>query len=197
MPLEKAPRRMTLRQLLTHAEKCARDLIEHLQSSYVLQVADFRYNTQAKDSELTGGIYRAIAPTKQVYKPTEWNAFRVELRDERLKATLNGELIQDVDLTKFDRPVKRHDGTDAPPVKDRPRRGHIGFQHLSRNNEPVWIRGDSVRLAQVVCNLIVNAVKFSAPEALIAIALSRDADEATLVVSDRAGNRLIRRLHWG
>jgi len=42
MPLEKAPRRMTLRQLLTHAEKCSRDLIEHLQSSYVLQIADFR-----------------------------------------------------------------------------------------------------------------------------------------------------------
>ena len=38
-----------------------------------LQVADLRYNTAAKDSELTGGIYRAIAPTKQVYKPTEWN----------------------------------------------------------------------------------------------------------------------------
>jgi hypothetical protein len=33
-----------------------------------LQVADFRYNTQAKDSELTGGIYRAIAPSRQVYR---------------------------------------------------------------------------------------------------------------------------------
>ena len=28
---------------------------------------------KALDSELTGGIYRAIAPRKQVYKPTEWN----------------------------------------------------------------------------------------------------------------------------
>jgi hypothetical protein len=35
-----------------------------------LQVADYRYNTQAKPSELTGGIYRAIAPSKQVYKLT-------------------------------------------------------------------------------------------------------------------------------
>ena len=110
-----------------------------------LQVADFRYNTAAKDSELTGGIYRAIAPTKQVYKPTEWNKFRVELKGDHLKVTLNGEVIQDVDLSKFDQKVKRHDGTDAPPIKDRPRKGHLGFQHLSRNNEPVLIRGARIK----------------------------------------------------
>lgn len=110
-----------------------------------LQVADLRYNTAAKDSELTGGIYRAIAPTKQVYKPTEWNSVRVELKGQHLKATVNGEVVQDVDLSKFDQPVKRHDGTDAPPVKDRPRQGHIGFQHLSRNNEPVYIRGARIK----------------------------------------------------
>ncbi|MBX9578916.1 MAG: DUF1080 domain-containing protein [Gemmataceae bacterium] len=104
------------------------------------QVADFRYNTEAKDSELTAGIYRAIAPTKQVYKPTEWNAVRIELKGTHLKATVNGEVVQDVDLSTFDQPVKRHDGTDAPPVKDRPKTGHIGFQHLSQNNEPVLIR---------------------------------------------------------
>jgi hypothetical protein len=106
-----------------------------------LQVADYRYNTQAKPSELTGGIYRAIAPSRQVYRPTEWNKFRVELKGVHLKVTLNGEVIQDVDLDKYDQSVKRHDGSLAPPVKDRPRKGHIGFQHLSQRNEPVLIRG--------------------------------------------------------
>jgi Domain of Unknown Function (DUF1080) len=110
-----------------------------------LQVADLRYNTEAKDSELTGGIYRAIAPTKQVYKPTEWNTLRIELKGDHLKATINGEVVQDIDLTKYDQKVKRHDGTDAPPVKDRPRKGHIGFQHLSRNNEPVLIRNVRIK----------------------------------------------------
>jgi hypothetical protein len=110
-----------------------------------LQFADFRYNTEAKDSELTGGIYRAIAPTKQVYRPTEWNRARVELRGSRLEVELNGEKIQDVDLSKFDQPVLRHDGTPAPPIKDRPRRGHIGFQHLSRDNEPISIRNPRIK----------------------------------------------------
>lgn len=106
-----------------------------------LQLADLRYNTQAKDSELTGGIYRAIAPSKQVYKPTEWNRVQITLKGQRLTVVINGEKIQDVDLATFDQPVKRHDGTDAAPIKDRPRKGHIGFQHLSRNNEPVMYRG--------------------------------------------------------
>ena len=109
------------------------------------QIADLRYNPQAKDSELTGGLYRAVAPTKQVYKPTEWNSVRLELKGEKLKATVNGEVVQDIDLSTFDKPVKRHDGMDAPPIKDRPRKGHIGFQHLSRDNEPVLIRGARVK----------------------------------------------------
>jgi hypothetical protein len=105
-----------------------------------LQIADVRYNPSAKPSELTGAIYRALAPRKQLYRPADWNRFRIDLKGSHLKVTLNGEMIQDVDLSTLDQPTKRHDGSDAPPVKDRPRRGHIGFQHLSRNNEPVLIR---------------------------------------------------------
>jgi hypothetical protein len=41
--------------------------------------------------------------------------------------------------------VKRHDGSLAPPIKDRPKRGHLGFQHLSRNNEPVMIRNARIK----------------------------------------------------
>jgi hypothetical protein len=110
-----------------------------------LQIADLRYNPKAKESELTGGIYRAITPIKHVYKPSEWNTFRIELRGEKLKATVNGEVVQEVDLTKFTETVKRHDGTDAPPIKVRPRRGHLGFQHLSRNNEPVLYRNVRIK----------------------------------------------------
>jgi hypothetical protein len=111
-----------------------------------LQMADYRYNPEAKDSELTGGIYRAIAPTRQVYRPTEWNAYEIELVGSIMKVQLNGETIQDIDLEKYDQPVKRHDNTDAPPVKDRPRRGHLGFQELSRDGAHVQIRHARIRV---------------------------------------------------
>jgi hypothetical protein len=111
-----------------------------------LQMADLRYNPQAKDSELTGGLYRAVAPRKQVYKPTEWNRYRITCKGPRLQVVLNGEPILDVDLEKETATVKRHDNTGAPPLKDRPRRGRIGFQELSRGDVPVQIRGARIRV---------------------------------------------------
>ncbi len=110
-----------------------------------LQMADFRYNTNAKPSELTGGLYRAIAPTKQVYKPAEWNRYRITLKGPKVEVELNGQKILNVNLDEQTQTVKRHDGTDAPPLKDRPRKGHIGFQNLSRGDEHVQIRNARIR----------------------------------------------------
>jgi len=110
-----------------------------------LQLADFRYNTQANAAELTGALYRAAPPTEQVYRPTGWNTCRIELKGTHLAVTLNGQCIQDLDLATLDQPTRRHDGSAAPPVKDRPRRGHIGFQHLSRDKEPILIRNARIR----------------------------------------------------
>ena len=42
MLTEKPLRRMTLRQLLTHSEKCSRDLIEQINGNFVPSVSDFR-----------------------------------------------------------------------------------------------------------------------------------------------------------
>ncbi len=111
-----------------------------------LQMADYRYNPQAKDSELTGGIYRAIAPRKQVYKPTQWNSYIVTLKGSRLHVVLNGEVIQDLNLDEQTQLVLRHNGQPCPKVKDRPRKGHIGFQELSRGVEHVLIRNARIKV---------------------------------------------------
>jgi hypothetical protein len=42
MGSDKSVRRMTLRQLLTHSEKCARDLIELVHTGFLSKVVDFR-----------------------------------------------------------------------------------------------------------------------------------------------------------
>jgi len=110
-----------------------------------LQMADFRYNTNAKPSELTGGLYRAVAPTKQVYKPTEWNKYHITLKGPKVEVELNGQKILNVNLEEQTKTVKRHDGTDAPPLKERPRKGYIGFQNLSRGDEHVQIRNARIK----------------------------------------------------
>jgi hypothetical protein len=111
-----------------------------------LQMADLRYNPQAKDSELTGGLYRAVAPSKQLYKPTEWNHYRITLKGPRLTVVLNDETIQDLNLNEQKQEVRRHDGSLAPPLKDRPRRGHIGFQELSRGGAHAQIRNARIKV---------------------------------------------------
>jgi hypothetical protein len=111
-----------------------------------LQMADYRYNPQAKDSELAGGIYRAIAPRKQVYKPEQWNSYVVTLKGSRLHVVLNGEVIHDLNLDEQTQVVLRHNGQPCPKVKDRPGKGHIGFQELSRGTEHVLIRNARIKV---------------------------------------------------
>jgi signal transduction histidine kinase/ActR/RegA family two-component response regulator len=50
---------------------------------------------------------------------------------------------------------------------------------------PVWVQGDSLRLAQIVSNLLTNAAKFSRVEDRIALDLRADGEEARLTVTDQ------------
>lgn len=111
-----------------------------------LQMADPRYTPDMAPAELTGGLYRAVAPRKQVYKPTDWNRYQITCKGPAVKVVLNGETIQDLNLEEQLKPTKRHDGTDAPPLKERPRKGHIGFQELSRGGDHVQIRNARIKV---------------------------------------------------
>jgi hypothetical protein len=111
-----------------------------------LQMADERYN-EGRDGpdKLTGSLYKALAPRKQVYKPTEWNKYVITLKGASVKVELNGELIQDVNLDQHTAKIERHDGRPAPSLKDRPRKGRIGFQELSRGGAHVLIRNARIK----------------------------------------------------
>lgn len=50
--------------------------------------------------------------------------------------------------------------------------------------DAIVVNGDATRLQQIAWNLISNAVKFSAADSEIAVALTRQSERATLVVSD-------------
>jgi hypothetical protein len=95
--------------------------------------------------ELTGSLYRAVAPRKQLFKPNEWNSYEVTLKGSKVKVVLNGEQILDVELKDYNVTVKRHSGEDAVALKDRPLKGHIGFQELSRGGAHVEIRNARIK----------------------------------------------------
>ncbi len=107
-----------------------------------LQIVDPRYygDDKVDPAQLAGGIYPAIAPTKQVYKPGEWNRYRITCRGPYIKVKLDGELIQDVNLDNWTDELER-----GVPLAERPRRGHIGFQELSRGGTFVQIRNARIK----------------------------------------------------
>lgn len=114
-----------------------------------LQMVDPRYypsDMKVPPEELTASLYKAIAPKEQAFKPTDWNKYEVTCRGPRVTVVLNGKTVLDVNLDEQTKSTKRHDGSDAPPLKERPRKGHIGFQELSRGGAHVLIRNARIKV---------------------------------------------------
>jgi hypothetical protein len=113
-----------------------------------IQMVDPRYfpdDTKPLPSELTGALYRAIEPTRQVFKPNAWNTYEITLKGTQATVILNGEKVVDTDLHKIVTTLKRHNGKDVVPMKERPLKGHIGFQELSRGGDHVQIRNARIK----------------------------------------------------
>ena len=113
-----------------------------------LQMVDPRYyppDMKVPPNELTGSLYRAIAPAQQVFKPLDWNTYEVTCKGPVIRVKLNGVDVINTNIKEFDEPVKRHDGNDAVPMKERPLKGHIGFQELSRAGGHVEIRNARIK----------------------------------------------------
>jgi hypothetical protein len=85
-----------------------------------IEVQIFDSGSKPADAKLTdhdsGGIIPGKAPTKNAAKPAgEWNSFVITSRDDKLTVVLNGEVVNEVDLT-------------AGALGRRPKVGYIGFQ---------------------------------------------------------------------
>lgn len=113
-----------------------------------LQMVDPRYypaGMVVPANELTGSLYRSVAPTRQLLKPMEWNSYEVTCKGSRVRVVLNGVKVVDADLTEHKTPVTRHNGQPAVSLSERPRKGHIGFQELSRAGGHVEIRNARIQ----------------------------------------------------
>lgn len=72
---------------------------------------------KAPDEHTTGAVYDVVPPLVNANKPAgQWNTIEIEFRGPKLKATLNGQVVQDLN---FD---------DIEELKYRNREGFIGLQ---------------------------------------------------------------------
>lgn len=109
-----------------------------------LQVIDSDgYNAEHPKSPLKpyqyhGSLYHCVGAKHGYLRPVgEWNYQEVEVRGQRIRVTLNGTKILDVDIDQLDRSQIEH----PPQGLDR-RTGHIGF---AGHSDPVAYRSFKVK----------------------------------------------------
>lgn len=84
--------------------------------SYEIQLLDDAGKPPSTHS--TGSLYRYVAPSKNPMRPAgEWNSMDVECAGPRIRVTLNGERIIDVDQNSI------------PELRGKPRRGYVCLQN--------------------------------------------------------------------
>lgn len=99
---------------------------------------------KAKDARLTdhdsGGLIPGGPPTKNVAKPAgEWNEFHITVKGDTLIVKLNGEVVNEVDLSF------------KMAIAKRPKSGSIGFQDHAL---PISLRNLKIRGTIVAPNII-------------------------------------------
>ena len=105
------------------------DLNDHVASGFEVQILDTHGKKKFGHHDC-GGVIRTSAPKTMAVKPAgEWNRYTIALKDSHLKVVLNGELIQDLDLSKTD-------------MKDRLAEGYISFQDEAKR---IWYRNVRIK----------------------------------------------------
>jgi hypothetical protein len=90
--------------------------------SYEVQLLDDAGKKPDKHS--SGSLYRYVAPRANPIKPSpEWNTVEVECVGPRIRVTINGEQVLDVDQTTI------------PEIKDKPLKGYVCLQSHSHQVE--------------------------------------------------------------
>ncbi len=95
----------------------------------------------------TGAIYDLAKPARNAMRPAlEWNHIVITCEGSRILVELNGEKVNDVDLSRFTERGRRPDGSTHKfdiAFKDHPAKGYIGLQD---HGSSCWYRNIKVKL---------------------------------------------------
>lgn len=117
-----------------------------VQTGIELQIYDTHGKKKLERGDC-GAIYDCVAPRVQAVKPAgEWNHVVLRCKGPRIRASLNGQAIIDMNLDKWTEPGRNPDGSKnkfRTAYKDMPRSGYIGFQD---HGAPVCFRNVRIRM---------------------------------------------------
>ena len=128
------------------------DIKNWIPNSVEIQIAD-DHAKQWKNAEKTwqcAAIFGRLGAKKSnVKKPGEWNRYTITCKGKMIYVVLNGELVTEMDMSKWTDPKKNPDGSDIPswlskPAATLPLEGHIGFQG-KHAGAPIYFRNIKIK----------------------------------------------------
>lgn len=116
-------------------------------NSVEIQIADDhseQWSKAEKTWQCAAFFGHQAARKSLVKKPGEWNHFTVTCKDKKIYVVLNGELVNEIDLSLWTSAKKNPDGSDIPswlskPKAELPTKGKIGFQG-KHAGAPIYFR---------------------------------------------------------
>jgi hypothetical protein len=130
----------------------ASDLDNWIPNSVEIQIAD-DYAEQWATAPKTwqcGAIFGHQAPTRSAVKqPGAWNRFTITAVDDHITVVLNGEVVNELDMSRYTSAETNPDGSEIPewlskPLAELATRGHIGLQG-KHAGAPIWFRNLKIK----------------------------------------------------
>ena len=130
----------------------ATDLKEWIPHSVEIQIAD-DYSDKWKNVSPTwqcAAVFGHQAVTKRTVKPAgEWNHMTITCKGQKIWIVLNGELVNEFDMSQYTSAKTNPDGTAIPewlsnPLSELPLHGNIGFQG-KHAGAPIYFRNIMIR----------------------------------------------------
>ena len=128
------------------------DIEQWIPNSVEIQIADDHAEKWAKSDPTwrCAAIFGRLGAKKSVVKkPGEWNRYTITCKGKMISVVLNGELVTEMDMSKWTDPKKNPDGSDIPGWLSKaaatlPLEGHIGFQG-KHAGAPIYFRNIKVK----------------------------------------------------
>jgi len=130
----------------------ATDIEEWIPHSVEIQIAD-DYSKEWSKAPATwqcAAVFGHQAATKHAVKQAgEWNHYTITCKGKKIWIVLNGELVNECDMSLFTSAKKNPDGSDMPewlsnPMASLALHGHIGFQG-KHAGAPIYFRNIMIK----------------------------------------------------
>ncbi len=120
------------------------DKTDPVQTGIEIQVGPLKPEDKIGNGSV-GGVFNLVPPAANMFKPGEWNHYRITCKGSMINVVLNDEETANIDLNNWVSARMNPDGSKNKfrrPLKDFAQEGYIGLQD---HGTPAWFRNIRIK----------------------------------------------------